>query len=342
MHSTMEDIARECGVSKMTVSRVLSGRQVVSAKTREKVLEVAKKLNYEFNTLAANFALKRSGFVGVATPFVGLLGTEYFAAVFRGFQKVLHKAGWDCALFDTLSDAFNDGVKLARLYRQKKVDGLLIVAPHMHDRFLESLANLGVPVVAVGEQIASRQVSSVSCDDDQGMTEVCEHLYELGHRDIAFVGGPQDLATARDRQAAYKAFCRQMGLDTPLNFLQPGEYTIQSGKTAARILLESERRPTAIIGVNDFTAFGVIECAREMGLRVPEDLSVTGFDDMPSAAERHPALTTVHQPAVEMGEAGAEILVRMMTTGQLSSAKISLKVSLVARQSTARPPASKP
>jgi LacI family transcriptional regulator len=335
----MEDIARECGVSKMTVSRVLSGRQVVSAKTRERVLSVAKSLNYEFNTLAANFALKRSGFVGVATPFVGLLGTEYFAAVFRGFQKVLHGAGWDCALFDTLSDAFNDGVKLARLYRQKKVDGLLIVAPHMHDRFLESLSDLGVPVVAIGEQIDSKQVSSVSCDDYQGMMEVCAHLYELGHREIAFVKGPQDLATARDRQTAYLDFCRRESLELPDDFLQSGEYTIQSGKVAARILLESERRPTAIVAANDFTAFGVIECAREMGLRVPEDLSVTGFDDMPSASERHPALTTVHQPAMEMGEAGADILVRMMTSGQLSSAKISLKVAMVARQSTARLPA---
>ena len=137
----MMDIARECNITKMTVSRVLSGHPGVKASTRKKVLEAAKRLNYEVNVLAKNFNFNRSGFVGVATPFLGLLGSPYFAEAFKGFRAGLAETNLDFALYDTDSDLFNDGSKLARLWRQRRVDGLLIVALHTYDQFLDTLAN---------------------------------------------------------------------------------------------------------------------------------------------------------------------------------------------------------
>ena len=336
MPTTMEDIARACGISKMTVSRVLS-RQGGSAQMREKVLKAAKRLNYETNVLAQNLTLNRSAFIGVATPFEGLLGSNYFAEVFAGFQNAFAGSGWDFALFDTLSEAFNDAEKLARLYRQRKVDGLLVIAPHMQDRYLKTLTGLGVPMVIIGESISAPGVCSVACEDHHGINLSCAHLHELGHRKIAFVGGPSDLATARRREQAYRDFCRRKKLTIPRGFIQPGNYTMRSGRAAGLALLRAELKPTAIIASNDMMAYGIMESARELGVRIPDELSLVGFDNLPTATERFPALTTVHQPVKEMGERGAKILIDALCAGTVPQGHERLEVTLVVRGSSAPP-----
>ena len=333
----MDDIARECGVSKMTVSRVLAGRPGASSAMREKVLSVAKQFNYENNVLAANFAQRRSGFVGVATPFEGLLGSSYLADVFKGFQQVISDSTWDFALFDVLSPTFSDGSKLEKLYRSRKVDGLLVVAPHTNDGFLETLADLDILLVIVGEMMASSSASCVVCDDTQGIELACDHLFELGHRQIAFVGGPQNLATARRRQAAYISFCRGQNLRLPAEFTQAGAYTRESGRQAGLKLLSVRNRPTAVVAANDMMAFGVIDAARELHLAVPQDVSVVGFDDLSSTGERYPLITTVHQPVVEMAARAAGLLVGAMETDHKPDQRIMLPVHLVKRATTAPP-----
>ena len=333
----MDDIARECGVSKMTVSRVLSGRRGASTAMREKVLSVAKRFNYESNILASNFAQRRSGFVGVATPFEGLIGSNYLAEVFRGFQQTLSDSVWDFALFDILSPSFSDGSKLEKLYRSRKVEGLLVVAPHTDDEFLSTLANLQMLLVVVGEMVAHSNVSCVVCDDSQGIELACNHLYSLGHRQIGFVGGPQDLATARRRQSAYLKFCRSRKLKVPREYTQVGAYTMESGRLAGSELLGQKNRPTAIVAANDMMAFGLLEAARELRLDVPRELSIVGFDDLTSEVERYPRITTVHQPVVEMAARGAQLLVQAMETGKRPEQRIVLPVHLVRRSSTAAP-----
>ena len=153
MHTTMEDIARECGVTKMTVSRVLAGRDGVKKSTREKVLETATRLNYEINALAQSFNTNRSGFIGLATPFDGLLGSSYFKDAVNGFRRVLDDTVFSFSLFDTNSESFNNGEKLGKLYRQRRADALLLLAVHTTDRFLETLEQLQVPMVVVGERV---------------------------------------------------------------------------------------------------------------------------------------------------------------------------------------------
>ena len=339
MHPTMEDIARECGVSKMTVSRVLAGRPGASSAMRKKVLSVAKQFNYENNVLAANFAQRRSGFVGVATPFEGLIGSSYLADVFKGFQQIMSDSVWDFALFDILSPTFSDGSKLEKVYRSRKVEGLLLVAPHVDDEFLETLADLDILLVAVGEMASSAKVSCVVCDDAQGIELACNHLLGLGHRRIAFVGGPQHLATARRRQAAYLKYCHGQKLRLPGEFMQAGAYTRESGRQAGLKLLSAKTRPTAVVAANDMMAFGVIDAARELRLAVPQDLSVVGFDDLSSTGERYPLITTVHQPVVEMAARAAGLLVSAMETGHKPDQRIMLPVHLVRRATTTHPSA---
>jgi DNA-binding LacI/PurR family transcriptional regulator len=335
MPTTMEDIARECGVTKKTVSRVFAGGAAVKASTRDKILAAAQRLNYEYNTLARNFSARRSMLIGVAAPFEQLLGSSYFAEAFQGFNSVVKDTGMDFGLFDTCSDLFNDGTKLAKLYRQRRVDGLLVLALHTYDRFLNTLEELHVPMVVVGERAEDESVCSVSCDDYKGMRLLCEHLYSLGHRKIAFVSGPEYVTTAEWRKKAFLDFCKAKELDVPLRYIQQGSYGMAKGREAGLTLLKMKQRPTAIIASNDMTAFGVLESARELNLRVPNDVSVAGFDDLPTAAEHFPSLTTVHQPVREMGKRSAELLLKSLEDETLPTGQTVMEVSLVVRQSTA-------
>lgn len=337
MRATMQDIARECGVTKMTVSRVLAGRQGVKATTREKILDAANRLNYEVNTLAQNLNFNRSGFIGVATNLDYMLGSPYLAEVFRGFRQgfAMDDSGLNYALFDTGSDSFNTGAKLAKLYRQKRIDGLLIVALHISDHFLDTLAELHMPMVVVGEKAPSRSICSVSCDDQRGVNALCAHLYALGHRRIAYVDGPPDVSTANRRKQAYAAFCRAKKLKNPAWYIYPGNYSMQSGRIAGRALLTARPRPTAIIAANDMMAYGLIESAHELNLSIPGDVSIGGFDDLPTAAERCPSLTTIHQPVKEMGERSAKIVLQSLNSGVPPTGQTIMDVSLVVRESTA-------
>lgn len=340
MRTTMADIARECGVTKMTVSRVLAGGDRVKPATRDRVLATAKRLNYEINALAQNLTQGRSGFIGVATPFEGLLGDKYFGEAFKGFNEVLKDTEMDFALFDTMSDSFNDGIKLMRLYRQRRVDGLLIVAAHTSDGFLDTLGPSGVPMVIVGEKPRPTGICSITCDNVGGINLMCQHLYDLGHRKIAFVEGPNNFTTAIRRKESYIAFCQNHGLEIPEDYIFPGYFTVRGGREAGRKLLKLKNRPTAIITANDPMAFGVIESTRELSLRVPEDVSIAGFDDLYTASEYFPALTTIHQPVYEMGKIGAQLLMDSISQNLLPQGLTRLDVSLVVRDSTGAPPRS--
>ncbi len=334
----MTDIARECGITKMTVSRVLAGGDKVKPATKARVLAAAKKLNYEVNTLAKNLTKGRSGFVGVATPFEGLLGTCYFGECFRGFSKARKRFDLDFVLFDTKLESFQDGEKLTQLYRQCRFDGLLVLGAHMNDSFIESLKSAGIPLVIIGEKPLSSEICSVSCDNTGGVELLCEHLYTLGHRRIAFVEGPKNLKVAKSRREQYLNFCRTRKLITPPHYLQPGTFQMSSGREAGKALLTGHTRPTAIIAANDSMAFGVIESARELSLRVPHDVSVVGFDDLDDASQYSPPLTTVHQPAFEMGKLSAQKLFKSIDTDILPTGQTVLNVSLILRESTAVPP----
>lgn len=330
MLTTMSDIARECGVSPMTVSRALANRKDVSAKTRKRVLAAAKRLNYEINSLATNFAKGRSHVIGIATPFRYMIGSDYFGEMIQGFQNVFREEKWHFSLFDVLSPAFDNGHKLEKLYRARRVDGLLVVAPG-NTEFLSTLVHLHIPLVVVGESVESANICSVACNDAQGIELLCTHLYSLGHRHIAFVAGPHERVSAKSREEAYRAFCRSKKL---VPMIKAGDYTMQSGREAGFSLLKAAKRPTAIVAANDMMAFGVIETAHELKISVPGKISVTGFDDLPMASARFPRLTTVRQPVIEMAEYAARQLERSLMSDQLPKKdRIIFAVSLAVRES---------
>lgn len=330
----MQDIALECGISMMTVSRVLRGKTNVSPATRDMVLDAAKRLNYESNVLAQNFVRRRSGFIGVAAPFQGLVGSSYFGEILNGFQRVKDGDERHFALFDTHSSSFKDGQVLGRLCRTRTVEGMLVIAPNANDKFLDALSEIKIPLIVVGKEVANRDIMCVSCDDARGIELVCEHLHALGHRRIAFIGGPLGFSVAQAREHAYTAFCRRKRFRIPAEYLQRGVYDMRSGREMGALLLGLPNRPTAIIAANDMMALGVLEMARELNIAVPMEISVAGFDDLPTAADHFPALTTVHQPVGEMAELGARLLLEWLDTGKAPERQETLGVTLVVRHST--------
>lgn len=334
-HCTMDDIARECGLSKKTVSRVFTDSAAVKDTTRQKVLKVAKRFNYEVNVMARNLSQNQSGFIGLAAPLEAMLGGNYFAAFFNGVRRAIpDDAGFTFALFDTCSESFNDGTKLAKLYRQRRVDGLLVVALHTHDQFVGTLEQIHVPMVIVGEKSPNRSVCSVFCDDELGIGQLCSHLYSLGHRRIAYVQGPPEYATSHRRKRAFLEFLDGKKIKNPPEYIQEGDFTPRGGRAAALRLLQAQPRPTAIMVGNDTMAIAIIETLRAHKLRVPEDISVTGFDDDPGAGECSPTLTTAHQPIIEMGELGARKLLHAMQSEVMSTESVTMKPALVIREST--------
>ena len=338
MHTTMDDIARECGLSKKTISRVFTGSSAVKQSTRDRVQATAERLNYEVNHLARNLNQNRSGFIGLAGPLDAMFGGDYFAEAFRGFKRAIpDDSSYIFALFDTNSEAFNDGTKLAKLYRQRRVDGLLVVCLHTHDRFVSTLEQVHVPMVIVGEKPQNPGVCSVYCDDERGITQLCAHLYSLGHSRIAFVQGPSEYATSIRRKRAFLRFMHSKGLENPPWYIQPGDFSLRSGRAAAQILLQSEPRPTAIMAGNDTMALAIMETVRAHKLRVPEDISVAGFDDDRAARESSPTLTTSHQPIAEMGEFGARKLLYAINSNTVPKGHTTMEPALVIRESTGKP-----
>jgi len=335
----MDDIARETGLTKKTVSRVFANSNLVKASTRERVLEAAKRLHYEVNMLARNFNLKRSGYIGIAMHYQQILDGPYVAEAFKGFRRAISdESDYVFALFDTESESCNNGTKLAKFYRQRRVDGILVLAPHTDDQFLGTLKQLAVPLVVVGEKPTCSSVCSVFCNDGLGIELVCNHLYSLGHRRIAFVEGPSIYAVAIRRKKAFLHFLHEKGLNNPSWYIQPGDFSSRSGSAAGEILLQGNPPPTAIVTCNDTMAVAVMGIAQKLGLRIPEDVSVAGFDDLlPLNGGYFPPLTTAHQPVCEMAEWGARVLLNSLQTGVLPSGKTVMDVSLTIRESTGVP-----
>jgi LacI family transcriptional regulator len=336
--ATMDDLARETGLSKMTVSRALSNKGYVSGRSRKLVFKAAKKLDYQINLLARQLSSNRTHLLGVVTPFRGLLGTFYFGQILQGVQVALAQTEYHVALFDSQSEDFNDGSKCANLCRQRRVDGLIVVAPVSNDQFPLTFANLKMPLVVVGSSFHRASISYVDVDNFGASVAMTEYLVKLGHKKIGFLRGPSDLRDAARREQAFRKTLTAHHLPVMEKWILQGDYETRRAFHLALDLLSNDNRPTAIFAANDLMAYGVLDAARVLKLKVPEDLSVVGFDDLEGSAECVPSLTTATQPMKQLGQVAASYLMRRLDgRDKLLSLHQKLPVPLVVRGSTAPP-----
>jgi LacI family transcriptional regulator len=334
---TMGDIARASGVSPMTVSRVLNNNPSVKEAHRKRVLAVAKRLNYHLDIIARQLRAQHTFQLGVVAPFRGLVGTYYFGQILQGIQQVLTGTDYHISLYDSLSEDFNDMSKCVNLCHERRVSGLIVVAPGLSARFPKTFANLKMPIIVVGSSMGRQAISYVDVDNYGGACVMTEHLIELGHTRIGFVSGRADLRDASERELGFRKTMEKHGLPVVAEWIIQGEYEARQAFQVSMNLLGKNDRPTAIFAANDQMAYGVIDAARILGLQVPDDLSVGGFDDIQSSAEFVPALTTVGQPMLDLGLVAARYILDVLSKPGTAVLHRKLPAQLVTRSSTAMP-----
>ena len=341
-HTTLADIAASAGVTPMTVSRVVNGNGYVSAETRERVLNAVSALNYRRNGLARGLKRQRTDTIGlvlgdIANPFAAELARavrEVMSA--KGYNVFIcvseHSAREDIAAFESLADHRVDGVIVAT--RANKLG---------NDRLAEMIEG-GIPVVLIGRDFRHPNADLIAADNLRGGYDATAHLISLGHKSIGFIGVTPTSGVGLRRYHGYLEAMREHGLKADERLIVgrandgdqwPGYSTEAMGYEGMKKLLALRKRPTAVFARNDFTAVGAMSAAKEAGLKIPQDVALVGYDDVPLAAHTTPPLTTVRQPTREQGRIAAEALLRRMESAEMPAREERvMKCELVVRAST--------
>jgi LacI family transcriptional regulator len=296
-------------------------------------MQAVMKLGYVVNQQARSLAGGRSQVVGLL---VHDLGTSYIGEIIRGIEAELSTVSYDLMLYTTHRRKTKEATYVATLMRGM-ADGLLLVLPRNPEAYLESLRQRRFPYVLIDHQGIDDRGPAVGATNWQGAYDATQHLIQQGHQRIGFVTGTLEMGCARDRLAGFKGAMADHGLAIEPQLIQEGDFLQPKGYACAQALLSLAQPPTAIFASNDVSAFGVMEAVRDAGRRIPDDISIVGFDDIPQAAQVNPPLTTVRQPLEQMGYKAARMLFEIMAEPERPVERVELPTELVVRAST-RPP----
>lgn len=344
----MSDVARLAGVDSSTVSRALNARTaaMLRPETVAKVRAVSEELGYRPNVLARGLRTQRTDTVGLLLPDVT---SPFFPPIVRGIEDVFTSAGYVLLIANTDNDAEREGQSLDSLVA-RQVDDIMLATSHL-DVATDAARLGGTPLMLVNRRDLTGSVPCVVPNDSVGVRAVVDHLYELGHREIGLVSGPLNTSTGRDRRDVFVAACKDLGLPTDM-VVHADVYDRPSGHRATELLLEQYgSRPTALFASNDLLAVGALTALKERGLRVPEDVSLTGYNDRPLVDLIDPALTTVRVDQYEMGrQAGLMMLDLLRSASDQADATngsdaaggaavqdVTISPELIVRRSTAAP-----
>ncbi|MCP5270408.1 MAG: LacI family DNA-binding transcriptional regulator [Burkholderiaceae bacterium] len=297
---TLEQVARHAGVSPSTVSRILNGTAVVSDDKKQAVEDAIRTLGFVPNPVARGLAGGRTLSIGVVTQ---AIDSPFYGAALRGIEDTLGAAGYS-PLFVSGHWNADEEARCIDVLRARRVDGLIVLTGRLSDAALRALARQ-LPVVVTGRSLKAPGLLSLDFDDATGARMATEHLLGLGHRDIAFIGGDPLHPDAREREAGFRAACAAAGVVVDPALMTVGGYQEAGGRQAIEQLLDAGRHFSAVFAANDQMAFGAALALHRRGLRVPQDVSLVGFDDLATASYSIPPLTTVHQPVMDLGRAAA-------------------------------------
>jgi LacI family transcriptional regulator len=336
--ATIRDIARRAGVSVATVSRVVNGLPGVSNGTKEKVLKVTHELQYRPNAVARSLVTRRSYILGVffLDPVNSDLRHPFFQDVLAGFKQRVGHEGYDLLVFNN-SRPGEAGLSFAQRCWEQQVDGVLVVGVPRINPDLHELATSGIPCMGVDCELVGPKAGHISSDNIGGAARAVEHLIRLGHRRIAMINGSGFTKVSQDRLIGYRQALRAAGLPYQPGWVLEGDFTQAAGYDCMQQLLKGPELPKAVFSAADMMAIGAIEACQAAGLRVPEDVSVVGFDDINLASVFRPQLTTVRQQSVLMGRMAAEALVSMIGSDDFTPPVTTVPVELVVRETTAPP-----
>lgn len=326
---SIKDIARAAQVSHSTVSRALRDSPLVNPETRALIHKIAAEKGYTVSAVARSLVTRRTNTIGVvvtsiADPFVG--------EVVGGIEAFLLGEGYSVILATCHADPVREQ-RAVRSFQERRVDGILVAASRVGPLYLSLLEEMRLPIVLINNQHPGEFGCHVSIDNPAGARAIMDHLLSLGHRRIAYIGDRTGLHSDAERFDGYRDSLQVAGIPFDPSLVVSGNGDHESGMIAMRELLDGPEPPTAVFCYNDMSAYGAMRAVRDRGLRIPEDISVAGFDDLFLSSYTDPPLTTVRQPMREMGREAAGILLDLVAGG--APASIVKPGTLLPRQSTA-------
>ncbi|MCX7747272.1 MAG: LacI family transcriptional regulator [Clostridia bacterium] len=330
MKYNIYDVAKKSGVSVATVSKVLNNAETVRESNRRKVLQAMSELNYTPSATARSLAKGKSGVIGLV---IQTITDTFLQQAIMAINDTLEANGYFLAL-SVIPQMYEETVN-PYLFQQDRVDGLLLLSPLHEDEYILELKGKKIPFVLMDNQKYNPSVSTVLVDNYKGGCDVTNYLIGLGHKKIFHIKGPDVFLSSREREKAYKDTMIKAGLEPIV--VETLQFEFEDGYKITKKLIQENNLPTAIFAADDHLALGVIDALKEDGFRVPDHVSVAGFDDQSLASQLHPLLTTVRQPAEEMGKKGVELLLKIIKGDLKRSATIKLEPQLIVRQSTAPP-----
>jgi len=330
---TIYDVARLAGVSTATVSRALNGTGQIAPATLATIEAAVEELGYHPNTVARSLVTKSTHTIALLLPDIT---NPFYAALVRGIQEAAFGHGRTMLLCTTEGDAEREEHYL-RLLQAKQVDGALVDGLVLPADRIAGFVEDGFPIVCLDRDIDSRSIPLVQVDNHVGGFRATKHLLSLGHKHIAHVKGAAGLRLSEERLEGFWAAHEHQRLVPSASLIVEGSFTEESGYQAARGLLEAKRRFTAVFAANDLSAIGVMRAAAEAGMRVPQDLSVVGFDDIRLASYTTPPLTTIRQPAERIAQRATELLMDLTEGKKVEVGRHLLEPELVVRESTSAP-----
>ena len=334
MAVTIKDIAKKVGKSVTTVSRALSGYNDVSPETRKQILQAAEELDYEPNITARQLQKRRTDTIGLILPPVNpRISDPFFSELLSGIVGQSSQNGLD--LLVSTHTPNEDEIELyLKFIRSRRVDGFIIIRTRRKDPRIDLLRELGFPFVAFGRVDGDNDFPLIDEDSEYGIEQAVNHLIELGHTRIAFIAEPTHLTKSFLRARGFSKTLERHDLLINNELIIEGGFRQHSGRLIGERLLDIGNPPTAIVACNDLLALGAMSLAQERGLQIGRDISITGFDDIILAETSHPPLTTIHQPANEIGSLIYQMLEKVINGENLEEKQIILQPELVVRQST--------
>ncbi len=331
MPLTIEQIAKQAGVSRSTVSRVINNQPNVDPDTRARVLSIAQNLNYQPNMAARGLASGRTHILGLVIPMgVSTLFTDpYFPLLIQGISSACNEHDYSVMLW--LAEPEFERRTIRQILRGGLIDGVIVASALMDDTIYEAMRNDGKPFILIGRHPTDTGITYVDVDNVNSAREIVAHLLRVGYRRVATITGAKNMIATADRLQGYLAALRERGLAADNALIASGDFTEAGGYAAMQRLMPL--RPEAVFVASDAMALGTLRAIREAGLRVPDDIAVAGFDDMPFAARTDPPLTTVRQPIQRAGFVAVETLLDLIAHPQLPPRRIILPTELVIRSS---------
>ena len=329
------EIARRANVSTATVSRAINQSGPVKAATARKVWRAISELNYYPNSHARALVSGRSRLIGLI---VSDITNPFFPELIRSFETQASQQQYDL-LFTSTDYLTSRMTTCLRRMLERKVDGVAMMTSEMDMSLIKELGRRGVPLVFMDVGQVGPKMSHVAIDYANGVKQAVDHLVALGHKQIGFISGPLDLHSARTRRQAFLDAVRGHGLAPDKRLIREGTHTAEGGQKAMAAILRLSRHPTAVVSSNDWTAIGALHAIHAAGLRVPSDISLVGFDDIPLVSYTNPSLTTVRMSAADVGSTAFDALFKLIGGERLEGDVYQVPTRLIVRESTTKPAA---